>query len=399
VTSFSRRAAALALAAAGACGFPIDPPAVTASTPVQDDRGDGGIADAGTPAGAPDSGADAGTSDAGVDAGTSDGGSVDGGPSNAGAWLHTAGNHIVRSDGKVWHGRGANLHDTRSCDACTFEAPSVAEVKRRIDELVDVWKANFIRLNLESYAPSAGRTQWRTVLDDPAYLADVGTIVDYIGTKPGVYVMLSVWNDPSLSSMGWPQTATNSELAKLVATFASAPHVLFGVSNEPQSNDDGALDAQVWTAMNSAVAAIRGVEDEVRVPHHIVAVQGTRDWGRRLDYYVTHPITAGGGDNVAYETHVYDPATDFAALFETAANKLPVIIGEFGPSQGMTAADCSTLQQAAEQMEIPHLAWTFHMRCSPNLLVDNSSGGCGRGMPLVPTSWGTVVKNRLAMPW
>ena len=327
-------------------------------------------------------------------------GGADGGTSNAGgAWLQTSGNRLLRSDGRAWHGRGANLHDTRSCDACTYEAPSVAEVERRIDELVDVWKANFIRLDLESYASSSGRVQWQTVLDDPGYLADVGTIVDYIATKPGVYVMLSIWLDPSLSSMGWPQRATNLELATLAATFASAPHVLFGVCNEPQSNSDGALDAQVWTAMNDAVAAVRAVEDEVRVPHHIVAVQGTRDWGRQLDYYLTHPITAGGGTNVAYETHVYDSATDFPALFETAAKTLPVIIGEFGPSQGMSEADALALQQAAEQMEIPHLAWTFHMRCSPNLLVDNSGGGCGVGMQLQPTSWGNLVKNRLAMPW
>src|SRR5207248_939544 len=92
----------------------------------------------------------------------------------ASAWLHTSGNHILHSDGRTWHGRGANLHDTRSCDACTSEPPSVAEVERRIDELVDVWKANFIRLDRESYASSSGRMQWQTVLADPGYLATIG---------------------------------------------------------------------------------------------------------------------------------------------------------------------------------------------------------------------------------
>ena len=377
MTSYHLRVAGALLATSAlviACGFATDPVAANGGNSTS---GDGGV----------------------VSGGNADAGMSHGGTSSASAWLHTSGNHILHSDGRTWHGRGANLHDTRSCDACTYEPPSVAEVERRIDELVDVWKANFIRLDLESYASSSGRMQWQTVLADPGYLADIGRIVDYIGTKPGVYVMLSIWNDPSLSSIGWPQAATNSELATLVATFASAPHVLFGVSNEPQSNSDGALDAQVWTAMNAAVAAIRAVEDEVRVPPHIVAVQGTRDWGRQLDYYLTHPITAGGGTNVAYETHVYDPEIDFPALFETAAKTLPVIIGEFGPSQGMSEADASALQQAAEQMEIPHLAWTFHMRCSPNLLVDNSGGGCGRGMPLQPTSWGKLVKDRFAIPW
>jgi hypothetical protein len=44
-------------------------------------------------------------------------------------------------------------------------------------------------------------------------------------------------------------------------------------------------------------------------------------------------------------------------------------------------------------------AWTFHMRCDPNLLVDNSGGGCGAGMTLAPTSWGNVLKTGLATTW
>jgi endoglucanase len=314
-------------------------------------------------------------------------------------WLRTSKNHIVKADGTVWHGRGANLPDTRSCNACTFQAPSVAEVQRRIDELVDVWKASFIRFDLESYASSGGRVQWQTVVDDSSYLADVKSIVDYIGTKPGVYVMVTLWEDPSFSSMGWPQAATNTELTKLASTFISSPHVLYGVCNEPQSNFDGSLDFQVWSAMNSAVAAIRTVEDAAGAPRHIVAVQGTGGWARRLDYYVTHPITAGGGENIAYEVHVYDPASNFPGLFQTAALTLPVIIGEFGPAGGMTTSDIDVMMSSAESLQVPWLAWTFHMRCPPNLLQDNSGGGCGIGMALQPTSFGTQIKTRLATPY
>ena len=32
-------------------------------------------------------------------------------------------------------------------------------------------------------------------------------------------------------------------------------------------------------------------------------LQGTRAWARAIEYYVAHPITAGGGQNVVYETH------------------------------------------------------------------------------------------------
>jgi hypothetical protein len=90
---------------------------------------------------------------------------------------------------------------------------------------------------------------------------------------------------------------------------------------------------------------------------------------------------------------VYDAASDFNALFEVPGQTLPVIIGEFGEQ------DADALMQRAEAAEIPYLAWSFHGRCPPNLLVDNSGGGCGVGMDLVPTAFGQKLKTRLATPW
>ena len=49
----------------------------------------------------------------------------------------------------------------------------------------------------------------------------------------------------------------------------------------------------------------------------------------------------------------------------------------------------------AESLQIPYTGWTFHMRCPPNLLIDHSGGGCGVGMNLEPTSWGTLLRNQL----
>src|SRR5687768_6972411 len=86
--------------------------------------------DAGTPdAGRPDAGApDAGRPDAGApDAGT---------PPPPSGWLFTSGNRILNSDGTIWKARGANIFDTRSCNACAYQPPNVAEVNRRVNELV-----------------------------------------------------------------------------------------------------------------------------------------------------------------------------------------------------------------------------------------------------------------------
>jgi hypothetical protein len=317
-------------------------------------------------------------------------------------WLHTEANHILKTDGTIWHGRGANVPDTRGYTSSCWNTPDTGEVKRRIDSLVDDWGANFLRLTLESYAApyDGSMIQWKTLVADPAYLSDIVEIVQYIGTKPGVYVLVSLWVDPSFDAMGWPTTDTADTWEVLATALAPYAYVMFGLVNEPQSNFDGAQDADCWTAMNTTTARIRTAEKAAGSRRHIVAVQGTGGWARRLDYYIDHPITAGDGQDIVYEVHVYNPVADFSALFETPSRTLPVIIGEFGPADGyMTLDDCDDLMTSAMGLEVPYLAWTFHMRCSPNLLVDNSGGGDGTGMTLEPTTWGQALIDNLATAW
>jgi endoglucanase len=237
-------------------------------------------------------------------------------------------------------------------------------------------------------------------LEDADYRQDVIDIVDHVGTKPGVYVMVSLWIDPSFTAMGWPSSSTTTVWEELAAMFADDGHVLFGLVNEPESNFDGALDVDVWNAMNDTVAAIRAVEDANGGDRHVIAVQGTGGWSRFLSYYVENPITAGGGENIAYEAHVYDPPSAWPANFLDASATLPVIVGEYGPADGfMTLDDVDAFWDEMAARDIPHLAWTFHMRCPPNLLVDNSGGGCGVDMTLEPTEWGLAFQAWLATDW
>lgn len=272
-----------------------------------------------------------------------------------------------------------------------------SEVERRADELVDHYGATLVRLNLESYATQERREHWQSVLDDPRYLADINHIVRHIAAKPNVYVLVSLWLDPSFSEQGWPTARTADTWRRLARTLVDIPNVMFGVANEPAWNYDGAQDEQVWIAMNTVVEAMRVVEAEAGSRKHLVTVQGTRAWARSLDYYLTHPILAGNGENIVYETHVYDPEARFAELFLGPAQTLPVLIGEFGPAEGsgMSFADCSALMQQARAADISYTAWTFHSRCAPNMLVDNPGLGCGLYMTLQPTAWGDLVRTHL----
>ncbi|MBX3227469.1 MAG: cellulase family glycosylhydrolase [Labilithrix sp.] len=321
-------------------------------------------------------------------------------------WLEVKDKRIRLPNGKPFHGRGANVHDTRACDSCSFAPPVVSEVLRRIDVLTDEWNASFLRLLLEAY-PDDGRakignarTHYRNILDDEDYFRDVMRMIGHVGKKKGVYVLVSLWQDPTFTPLGWPSAKTALVWKKLAGALRDMPFVMFGIVNEPKDNWDGKQDAEVWAAMNGAVAAIRSVERPERP--HVVTVQGTRDYGRSLDYYVTHPITAGNGVNVAYETHVYNRANRFDELVVRPARSLPVVIGEMGPLQNqdvtMFPEDCTKLWDVAERHDVPWLAWSFHNNCPPNLVTERKNQ-CIAGAPLEPTPWGRMTKARLAHKW
>jgi len=326
--------------------------------------------------------------------------SVQQSPTSTTAWLHTERNRILTSDGKAFHGRGANIFDTRQCKSCSWAPPHVNEVIRRVDELVDVWHANFMRLALTSFAGNKEKgldlVQWGDVLQDASYFNDLKRTISHIDTKPGVYVMITLFAHPSLDEHGLPTQATIPVYKKLAETFKDDPHVLYGVCNEPHDT----TDETVWAAMNLAVDAIRSVES-ADGPQHLVAVQGTQNYSRNLGYYLGKRIAAGNGKNVIYETHAYNPPSDWQAMFLGPAHYLPVIIGEFGPVDGyMKLDDTRALMAKAEEAEIPYLAWSFSPECMPGLikLADNPTD-CGEGLLLSPSEWGAALRERLAHPW
>lgn len=360
-------------------------PVADAGTPVADA---GTVADSGTPA------ADAGTpaADAGVGS----------------AWLGVNGNRIQHADGSPFHGRGANLHDERSCNACSFGARDPAGVNRWADELITQWHANFIRFLLSSKtAPfNEFEQQWQSIVDDPQYYADIQTNVNHMTSRPGVYVLVTLFADPTMKENNgdfdseWPSSLgdTNPRYAMLAEAFYNNPQVLFGLTNEPHTTPQH--NAELAARFQAAITTIRAVEDAHHTPHHIIVAQAPEGWARDLSYFVANPLS---GDNIAYEVHPYNAATDFDALLVQPGRTLPIIIGEYGPAGSMTDADIRTLWTVAQTHEIPYIAWNFHQRCPPNLLQDTAADGCGlsaaSGYNFPRTAWGDLLFAHLATPW
>lgn len=322
--------------------------------------------------------------------------------------LRVMGNRIVLPDGTPFHGRGANLHDERSCSACSFAPPAPAGVDRWADELIDGWHANFIRFLLAAKpAPfNQFEQQWRNLVDDPAYLADVVRNVHHMTAKPGVYVLVTLFADDTIKPENsdydseWPSSAgdSNTRYRALAEALWDDPHVLFGLTNEPHTQP--AHDAELAARYQDAIAAIRAVEDAHGAPHHVVVVQAPEGWARDLTYFVAHPLA---GDQIAYEIHPYNPQADFDALITQPAQHLPIIIGEYGPAASMTEADVMALWTTAQAAGVPYIAWNFHQRCPPNLLQDTAPDGCGleasTGYAFPRTAWGDLLYAHLQQPW
>jgi hypothetical protein len=207
----------------------------------------------------------------------------------------------------------------------------------------------------------------------------------------------------------WPTEASLPVYRRLAEAFADNPQVLFGLMNEP--HDTPERNAELAAIFNRAIEEIRSVERARRVPQHIIVAQAPQLWAREVQYFIDHPLTGGGGTNIAYEVHPYNPPSDYERLVVQPARRVPLIIGECAPFEAfgttVTEADVQQLFHLAEDNDVPYLGWMFHQRCEPDMLEDTGGPGydqCGfNGAGTVfrwqPTSWGTLLKNQLARPW
>jgi hypothetical protein len=352
----------------GVWGDGGEPPAPDAGTPA-DAAADAGAVDA-TPPPPPDASdaSDDATGDAGIPAG----------------WLYTQGGTIYVSDGNKgtqWMGRGVNVDDLFFCGYNSSLGMNNAEstLGTLMSGLLSGWKPTFVRvsLSMNSYA----QTSWTT--GNPAtYKTPMTNIIKTLGAKPGVYVLVTLRSDASMTNYGsddatyFPTSATDAVYTALVDTFAKSSFVLFGITNEPGGNS--LSNSTIRAGMDHAVGVIRGEEDKLGVPHHLVSVQGN-NWTSNIGFYSTNPLS---WDNVVYEVHGYPPP----ASSYTYSN-LPVIIGEYG-----SLSNASAFYADVESKKIPTLAWDFDSfsNCAPDLLTVNQSA-----TNLVPTAWGTTVQNYL----
>ena len=328
-------------------------------------------------------------------------------------WLYTTGGKIYLSNGgspaTPWMGRGVNVDDIFLCGNNNSLAMKSADttLEKEISGLMSAWKPTFLRISLgmNSYTVAS----WLT--NPTQYKTPMTNVINAIGAYPNVHVLVTLRSDKSMigevpsgdsEATGLPSdssttpdktafpTGTDATYIALVDTFANASFVMFGLTNEPGGST--LTNAKIAAAMDHAVGTIRAEEDRLKVPHHIVSVQGN-GWSSDISFYAKtpSPITH---DNVVYEVHGYPPPTSGYTY-----PSIPVIIGEYGYSNvtsndptDVTAAQ--KLQADFESKLIPNLAWDFeaYSDCGPDLLTVTHDASM-----LKPTPWGSIVQGYLLM--
>ena len=314
-------------------------------------------------------------------------------------WLYTvAGDNQVYvsngASGTVWMGRGVNMDDLFLCgynEGFWMTNPSGEQaLTGMLSALMTDWKPTFLRVSLamNSYPPYniswAGNTSMYATL--------MTSLIDAIGGYPNTYVLITLRSEASMvnasnaqcamggdDSVCIPTAGTDATYKALVDTFKDKSYVLFGISNEPGGN--AGTQSQITSAMSHAVGTIRAEEDALGVPHHLVSVQGL-GYTSNIAFYDSAPLPY---DNVVYEFHSYPPQ---ASAY--TQSKIPVIIGEYGPS-GTDTSFATALYADLEAKHIPNLAWDLdtYNDCAPDLATVTGT------VAITPSAWGQVVKTYL----
>ena len=300
--------------------------------------------------------------------------------------LVARGNKIYKSGSNVvWSGKGVNLPHTRACFKNGCER-STTELTRRIDYLLDDVGLDWIRLLLEAYDTND------TVISNSSYWQDIQHTVDYIGSKPGKYVEVTLFADPSLGAdpkvPGGPSASTTEKWVFMAEYFKDMPHVIIGIVNEPQSfQSTFGSDESLRNSMNSITSKIRETGAT-----NLILVQCLA-FSADCNLYARNRISVS---NVAYELHLYCTSDEADTKLSP---DLPFVVSEIGIVNN-TKKDIVEdylsfryIVALCQRREIPYAGWCFDETCGPVMIEGQATheNGCGKENDLSnQTAWGKL---------
>jgi fibronectin type 3 domain-containing protein len=237
-------------------------------------------------------------------------------------WLHTSGNWILDPNNNQVTLRG-----------CSVVCPEYQTGTKNTNQIIDLiansatgWFTRVVRLPV----CTSGNAATDYALIDP--------IVQHCIAK-GLYVIVDLHfvQDYGSAAGQVPQSQVLNFWNTIAPHYASSPNVIFEVYNEPVNP----ADWNTWKSyIQPVVNAIRAV-----APNNLI-LMGSPQWSTFVNQAVSNQITGG---NIVYVYHLYPnqgaPTTSFLdGKYGTAANSVPVVLGEFGwqnPGDSVTTGTTS----------------------------------------------------------
>jgi hypothetical protein len=220
-----------------------------------------------------------------------------------------------------------------------FNAYWGRETIQDLDEIVDAWRFNTVRLGVHLHI---GEGTWNgKVMTQYDTNNDLGKIVDAF-TKRGVVVMMVL---ADRSPWGKDDPLINTWLKENAAKYKNNPYVWFDTYNEPGPTIPTQQSLDEWVNYNRKI--IKTIRDQGN--NNVVLVEGT-GWGQDAGNWDNKPVPtqnssilqAGdrvrqGFSNVGFSIHVYDQwwggdarLADY--IDRVYAKGFPLVVGETGPS-------------------------------------------------------------------
>jgi len=256
------------------------------------------------------------------------------------------------------------------------------------------WRVNIIRLPL-------AQDRWFGKAPEQkdggrAYRALVKQVVDMCAGQ-GCYIMLDLhWSDAGewgkqIGQHQMPDQNSVTFWKDLASTYKNHPAVLFDLYNEPHDiswdiwHDGGMVtekDRRTGEAKTYQAVGMQALLDTVRgTGAQNVVVVGGLDWAYDFSGILAgRQLSDPKGNGVIYANHAYpfkgENVPAWIARMEKAAQKLPVIVSEFGSEPGRSTSGEMSEQWVRQVLQVLHdhdwnwTAWDLHPYAGPRLISD-----------------------------